>query len=139
MPTSSKISRRTRRRRFIVPSVSIRGKVANGGTIVVCGVDYKILEGSDPQIHAEHNPKKFKLVRGAVNPFPSIIVLSSDMGKSQKETTLLHEVIHAVDDGQDVGLTEDQVGLLASGLYGVTYTGPRKRDKTRTMRGVFYG
>lgn len=138
MPTSLKTSKRIRRK-YITQSVSILGDRHDGGTVVACGVEYKIFEGVEPQIHDFDDTKKFKSVRGAINAFSGILVLSSEMFKDQKETTLLHEIIHAVDDGQDIGLTEEQVGLLAAGLYGVTYTGPRKRDKTRTMRGVFYG
>ena len=136
MPTSSKISKRTPRRKFVAPTLSCIGTVDDAGTAIVSGMEYRIIESEDVVIH---DGDEMSDVRGAVNPYTNTIILDRSLGKSQKELTLLHELIHAVDEAVHVGLDEVQTTLLAAGLYGLQYTGPRKRDKTRTMRGVFYG
>lgn len=140
MPTSSRTSRRTRkpRRRYIdhVKTLSSIGPVTEAGTATVCGVEYRIVEGGDLMTHNSNEDAIG--VRGAVNPYVNTVMLDRVLGKSQKELTLLHELIHAIDDALNLGLTERQTGLLGAGLYGLQYTGPKKNDKTRTMRGVFY-
>ena len=140
MPTSLRTSRRTRKpkRKRITSTLSSVGRVDKTGVAVVCGVEYEVLEGEDILTHnvGEDEPME---VRGAVNPYTGTIILDRALGKSQKELTLLHELIHAIDDSLDIGLSEKQTGLLGAGLYGLTFKGPRKRDKTRTVRGLFYG
>lgn len=134
MPTLSKISRRTRklRRHKVTDVMSVLGKPRDGGTATILGIEYKIYEGADARLNDID-------IRGAVHTFPAVIVLDDAMGRDQQELTLLHEVVHAVDDALDIDLSEEQVGRLTAGLYSVCYKGPRKRDKTRTIRGLFYG
>lgn len=139
MPTSSRTSKRTRkpRRKYIAPTMSYVGDLDESGTAIVCGVEYRIVEGDDMMTHnSNEGPVP---VRGAVNPYHNTLILDRALGKSQKELTLLHELVHAIDDALGLGLTEHQTGLLGAGLYSLQYKGPKKRDKTRTMRGVFYG
>ena len=140
MPMSSKISKPTRkpRRVYLSPVMSSVGPVVPAGTAIVCGVEYRVLEGEGMQTHNEGKGDSTH-VRGAVSAYHSTIVLDSTLSKSQKELTLLHELVHAVDDALDIGLDEGQVRTLAAGIYGLSYTGPKKRDKMMTMRGVFYG
>lgn len=117
--------------------MSSLGKVTEAGTVLVSGVEYRVVEGVEMETH---NPSEGTVaVRGAVNPYNSTIVLDRTLSTAQKELTLLHELVHAVDDALNVGLIEAQVGLVAAGLYSVEFKGPRKRDKVRAMRGVFYG
>ncbi len=137
MPMSSRISKPTPKRRQIARTLSSIGAVEEAGTAIVCGVEYRILEGVELETHNDaQNPIP---VRGAVNAYVNTIILDRTLGQSQKELTLLHELIHAADDALDIGLTEVQTGLLGAGIYGLQYKGPKTRDKTRTMRGVFYG
>ena len=52
--------------------------------------------------------------------------------------TLLHEVIHAVEDGLGLGMTEQQVHALACGLYDVLKNNQQTLKQyygTRTSRG----
>lgn len=35
----------------------------------------------------------------------------------QEESTLIHEVLHGIDDMYEIGLTEEQVRMLAKGIY----------------------
>jgi len=137
MPTSLKISKRTRRVN-INPSLSCDAPFKEAGTVTVQGIPYRLVMGAEMEVR-NLKTKKIQCVRGAMNPFHQIIGLDTCLNIEQREVTLLHEVVHAVDDALDIGLEEDQVGRLAAGLYSVTYKGPRKRDKTRTIRGVFYG
>ncbi len=130
MPTSSRTSRPTRSR--ILGPISCVGKIKDGGTVTVCGVDSPVFEGKDLRLR-KHS------IRGVFNNYTALIGLDIQLSEPQKETTLLHEIIHAVDDQLDIGLTEEQVTLLSAGLYSVQFKGPKKRDKVRTIKGVFYG
>ncbi len=47
------------------------------------------------------------------------IKITKDMTDSQKESTLLHEIIHALVDNFGVELTEQSVSILGEGLYQV--------------------
>lgn len=42
-------------------------------------------------------------------------------GPAQLEDTLLHEVLHIIDEELKVGLTEDDIARLAVGLYSAGY------------------
>lgn len=46
-----------------------------------------------------------------------IITLDEDLSEDQKNATLLHEIIHALDDVMAIDLKEEQVIKLANGLY----------------------
>ena len=105
----------------------------------MCGIEYDIIEGDDMMTHTGPKDPGDGVVRGAVNPWRALIIIDQSLAKDQKELTFLHELIHAVDDAQRLDLTEEQTGLLATGLYSVRFKGPRKRDKVRTIKGVFYG
>lgn len=45
------------------------------------------------------------------------ITIVSDLAEEAKEDTILHESIHIISDEMCLGLTEQQVGALACGLY----------------------
>ena len=47
------------------------------------------------------------------------IRLSTHMDEQQQKDTLLHEVVHAIDDTLALGMTEEQVHALGAGLYQV--------------------
>lgn len=47
------------------------------------------------------------------------INLYADMTESRRAETLLHEVVHALDDALDLGLEERQVQVLSRGLFTV--------------------
>jgi hypothetical protein len=55
---------------------------------------------------------------GAANRTEQVIVVCKDgIGPDQYSETLLHEVVHIVDEELKVGLTEEAVCRLAVGLY----------------------
>ena len=45
------------------------------------------------------------------------IIVSSKLAESQKEETLLHEFLHALDAQYKTGLNDSQIERLAEGLY----------------------
>lgn len=45
------------------------------------------------------------------------IYLNERFNKDQQNETLLHEVIHGIDEFMNIGLTEDQVERLGKGMY----------------------
>ena len=118
--------------------MSSLGKATEAGTVHVCGVEYRVMEGTELEVNNPNDEGPVE-VRGAVNPYISTVILDYSLSKSQKELTFLHELVHAIDDTLGIDLSEPQTKLLASGLYSLQYKGPKARDKTRTMRGVFYG
>lgn len=61
------------------------------------------------------------------------IVVAEDMPPGVRESTLLHEIVHAVSGMLQVGLNEKQVGALSAGLFTVRHNGKRM------WRGVEYG
>jgi Zn-dependent peptidase ImmA (M78 family) len=54
---------------------------------------------------------------GKIDYVSSIIYLNSANTPSQSKSTLLHEVIHGVEDMYGVELSEEQVTTVANGLY----------------------
>lgn len=51
--------------------------------------------------------------RGLCYPSTQIIEISTTMPKDQQREVLLHELIHAIEDGTGISLTENQVTRLA--------------------------
>lgn len=47
----------------------------------------------------------------------TISVVHELLGPEQEEEAILHEGIHIIDEELNIGLTEEQVGRLAVGLY----------------------
>lgn len=52
------------------------------------------------------------------------ITIQSGQAKEQEQDTLLHEVIHAVDEAMDTDLSETQVRRMATGLLAVFHDNP---------------
>lgn len=62
---------------------------------------------------------------GYVEMRKQLITISPDQHPSQKEDTLLHEVIHVLSGEMGLGLTEKQTTGLAAGLYSIGVRVPR--------------
>lgn len=58
-----------------------------------------------------------KVLYGQVKWDEEIIELNQEVCENQKKCTLLHEVIHAIDEMEDIGLTEEQIVKLGKGMY----------------------
>ena len=54
---------------------------------------------------------------GHINYLTQTIELRSDAGPDDKRVTLLHEILHGIDDVYELKLKERQVDLLAKALY----------------------
>lgn len=52
------------------------------------------------------------------------ILLAEAYSKNQQECTLIHELIHAIDDIFSIGVTEEQVLKLGKGFYQVIKDNP---------------
>jgi len=52
----------------------------------------------------------------------SLIELCTTLSNTGRESTLIHELIHAIDFAKDIGLTENQVLKLESGLMNLFRT-----------------
>lgn len=65
---------------------------------------------------------------------PSIIELSSKNTSEQNKVTLLHEIIHGVDNMFNINLKESEVLALANGLYGVFVDNPHIFNMTLNQK-----
>lgn len=54
---------------------------------------------------------------GQIQYLPEKILLNTDASEEQKKATLLHEVIHGLDEIYSIGLEEEQVKKLGNALY----------------------
>ena len=61
-------------------------------------------------------------VMGSANRTKQVIkVNTADFAKAQTEETLLHEVLHIINDELVMGLPEETIARLAVGLYSAGY------------------
>lgn len=97
----------------------------SGKGINILGVDYAI------EIINDHDRTDGAM--GRCDEKTATIGLVSSMPDVVKDSTLLHEIVHAVSGMLQVGLSEKQVGALAAGLFTVQVGGKR------LFRGVFDG
>lgn len=54
---------------------------------------------------------------GQIHYLPQEIVLNADAAEEQKKATLVHEIVHALDEMYNIGLKEKQVEKLGTALY----------------------
>lgn len=54
---------------------------------------------------------------GKINYLDQTITLSNASSLEQKKATLIHELIHGIDDMYSIGLKEKQVEKLGNGVY----------------------
>lgn len=54
---------------------------------------------------------------GQIQYLPQEIVLNADAEEEQKKATLVHEIVHALDEMYGIGLKEKQVEKLGTALY----------------------
>jgi len=58
---------------------------------------------------------------GAAKRSDALIRINSEVSQEQQEETLLHEVMHIVDEELLLDLKEDQIHRLAVGVYSAGY------------------
>lgn len=54
---------------------------------------------------------------GQIHYLPQTIILNADATEEQRKATLVHEIIHAMDEMYGIGLKEKQVEKLGNALY----------------------
>lgn len=54
---------------------------------------------------------------GQIHYLPERIILNEDSTEEQKKATLIHELIHGLDEAYIIGLKEKQVEKLGNALY----------------------
>jgi len=72
----------------------------------------------------EHLDDDERLLYGQILYNDEVISLSKKYPENQMKCTLVHEIIHGIDDLMGVGLQEDLVEKLAKGLYQVIQDNP---------------
>jgi Zn-dependent peptidase ImmA (M78 family) len=76
--------------------------------MIILGKRYKIKYLDDDTMQSGY---------GSMQRAHGIILINKDTTEDQQAETLLHEVIHAVDEELKIGLEENDVARLAVGLY----------------------
>jgi hypothetical protein len=79
--------------------------------IKICGCVFDIKE-SDPSGWSEGG-------MGRCSVKDATILINKKMAGDVKNSTAIHEVLHAIDDMNSLGLNETQVSVLANALYDV--------------------
>jgi phosphomevalonate kinase len=79
--------------------------------------DYKVIK-------VDHLDDELKLLYGRVDFDIETIKLCNRYPENHQKCTSIHELVHAVDEMQDIKLTEDQVIKLGTGLYQVIKDNP---------------
>ena len=77
-------------------------------TLNICGQKFKVGMKSDRQM---------KDAIGLCYAHKNIMYLQDDLPKDKMGETLIHEVIHAIEQQMNLKMTENQVNNLALGLY----------------------
>ncbi len=62
---------------------------------------------------------KYQPRRGEIRHLEGRILIDSSMMESRREQSLLHEILHEIDQQCGLGLEETDVGRLAEALYAV--------------------
>ena len=60
---------------------------------------------------------KGNLLYGQIDHIEQMITLNEDAGLEQQKATLMHEMVHGLDDLYSIGLKEKQVEKLGTALY----------------------
>ena len=58
---------------------------------------------------------------GSAKRADALIRINSEISPEQQEETLLHEVMHIVDEELLLGMTEEQIHRMAVGVYSAVY------------------
>lgn len=61
--------------------------------------------------------EKGDVLYGQMDYIAQTITLNKDAGEEQTRSTLLHEIVHGLDDLYSIGLKEKQVEKLGTALY----------------------
>lgn len=77
--------------------------------------EYRVVETNDAQKLALGN----QLCYGNVNYGEFVIHINENISEEQKEATLIHEILHAIDNLWNIDLMEDEVTRLADGIQTV--------------------
>lgn len=72
--------------------------------------EYEVQE--HPNIHNEQGD-----LYGQIQYLPQVILLNSDASGEAKKATLIHEVLHGLDEMYHIELTEEQIEKLGNALY----------------------
>lgn len=94
------------------------------GTLRVLGYDYAVRA-----VHPDDIPTN----DGTSFMARASIRVDETVAPDHKAQVVLHEILHAVDDGLNNGMDEDQIHRLARGLYAVV------RDNEPYMKRLLFG
>lgn len=76
--------------------------------IIILGKTYDVIEVPEKRSGGD---------MGSASQQYQTIMINKSVGKDQQKETLLHEIIHIIDNELKIGLEENDVCRLAVGLY----------------------
>jgi len=85
-----------------------RGGSLKNKTITILGKPYKLLELSEVESLGN---------MGTTRRAKQIIHVDKELAKDQYSETILHEIIHVIDEELNLGLDEQTIARLAVGIY----------------------
>lgn len=74
---------------------------------------------------------KHDTLKGMIKYYDSVIRIDNGMTLEQKQETLLHEIIHGVEQFMNLDLEEDEVKQLGRGLHMVFKDNPSLLDELK--------
>jgi len=82
--------------------------------IIINGITYKIL--IKKPVKCNLSEEQF---RGSADYKDATITISNAYQQESKERTLIHEILHILDDDYKIDLSEDHIRRIATGIYTV--------------------
>lgn len=71
---------------------------------------------------------------GQIHYLPEKILLNSESSQEQKQATLIHEIIHGLDEMYCIGLKEKQVEKLGNAFYMMVKDNPQMFETVSTSK-----
>lgn len=88
-------------------------------TVDILYKKYKVCRGSNMR------DDKGNLLYGQIDTIEQLITLNETAGSEQQKATLVHEIVHGLDELYGIGLKEKQVEKLGTALYMLIRDNPK--------------
>lgn len=103
------------------------GKGRSIGKIVVSSITYSVRTVKDLYVGS-------MLCHGLINFKPNEILINADVPEEDQAEALLHETLHAISDQFHLGMGEELVTRLSSGLYDTIRRNPLLRNRLLNVK-----
>lgn len=101
--------------------------IFKGGDILNVKIGYRNYELKFEDIIYTDKPEE---LYGEIKYDDEVIRISRKFSLKQQAATILHEILHGIDEDREVGLTEKQVSQISIGLFDVMAKNPKLFKET---------